>query len=114
MKKLKIYEIITFLIINYISCKVKITKINKCSDSSNKFILTGTTTEHFVAETADVKLSSPSEVELKCPIKCFINFEKAEKLLGFPITYIEWGRRLDDYEVEIIFICTYELLLLLI
>ena len=64
MKKLKMYEIIAFLIINYISCKVKITKINKCSDSSNKFILTGTTTEYFVAETADVIISFRSRIKM--------------------------------------------------
>ena len=64
MKKLKMYEIIAFLIINYISCKVKITKINKCADSSNKFILTGTTTEYFVAETADVIISFRSRIKM--------------------------------------------------
>ena len=45
MKKMKIYEIIVFLIIiNYISYGATITKLNKCSESPNSFILTDKTT----------------------------------------------------------------------
>ena len=43
---MKIYQIIAIMIvINYISCRIEITKLNKCSNLADTFTLSGITTQ---------------------------------------------------------------------
>ena len=67
------YQIIAFLIaINYISCTVTLTKVNKgsCANSKYTFTLTGTTTEAITGSTSTVAvtLSSPASTTATCTI----------------------------------------------
>ena len=67
------YQIIAILIvINYISCTVTLTKVNKgsCANSKYTFTLTGTTTEAITGSksTVAVTLSSPASTTATCTI----------------------------------------------
>ena len=103
---MKISEIITFLIvINYISCGAIITNLNKCSDSDFSFILTGKTTEELYSNAVTVRLLSASNVEIECPIRHKINLEKTKIFFGCKN---EENQSLNDVELDIIILCTYE------
>ena len=67
------YQIIAFLIaINYISCTVTLTNVNKgsCANSKYSFTLTGTTTAAFTGAdtTVAVTLSSPTSTTPTCTV----------------------------------------------